>query len=571
MRPLKLNTKTTLLASAITLAVLIVALLTISARVVDLVRDEQKALAEWQAISLAEAISDLPTSGGPQDMANAVALARSSRPNVVDVRVWERAGGVFVERVAAAGSEPAEEIPEETKTALRSGLTSSVVTEQRSEAGNTLYRVFAPIRRTGDRGRVSGAVEVAERLDNIPSIAVRYARQAAWIALVAVALTTISTYLLFRRLVYTPIERLLGVIARAKAGELEAQAPPRPPDELGRLSQEFNSLLSQVREMTGERERRQALLRERVREATAQLRQRNEQLAATNLELWRTTRRLTQFERLAAAGQTAAQFAHEVGTPLNLISCHAQLMSGELRDKPGAESRVEIIVEQIERIERIVRRMLDRTRAETAELNPLDLNALLRRVCDATGPVLETGQVRLEMAFDPGLPPIAGDADYLQQVFINLINNALDAMPSGGSLRIATSYGDRGADRGADCDADCGAPSNNGGGAQVIVDVADTGCGMSRETQAHIFEPLYTTKERGKGAGLGLVVVSHVIQEHGGQIEVESESGQGTRFRLRFPALKGAEELGSSATASQNNDGGQDLQDCSGFCELKES
>src|SRR5215468_4585436 len=559
MRPLKLHTKTTLLASAITVAVLIVALLTISARVVDLLRDEQKALAEWQAISLAEAISDLPTSGGPQDMANAVALVRSSRPNVVDVRIWERAGGVFVERVWAAGGEPAEEIPEETKTALRSGLTSSVVTEQRSEAGNTLYRVFAPIQRTGDRGRVSGAVEVAERLDNIPSIAVRYARQAAWIALVAVALTTLSTYLLFRRLVYAPIERLLGVIARAKAGELEAQAPPRPPDELGRLSQEFNSLLSQVREMTGERERRQALLRERVREATAQLRQRNEQLAATNLELWRTTRRLTQFERLAAAGQTAAQFAHEVGTPLNLISCHAQLMSGELRDKPGAESRVEIIVEQIERIERIVRRMLDRTRAETAELNPLDLNALLRRVCDATGPVLETGQVRLEMAFDQGLPTIAGDADYLQQVFINLINNALDAMPSGGSLRIATSS------------ADCGAPSNNGDGAQVIVDVADTGCGMSRETQAHIFEPLYTTKERGKGAGLGLVVVSHVIQEHGGQIEVESESGQGTRFRLRFPALKGAEELGSSATASQNNDGGQDLQDCSGFCELKES
>jgi two-component system, NtrC family, sensor kinase len=559
MRPLKLHTKTTLLASAITVAVLIVALLTISARVVDLVRDEQKALAEFQAISIAEAISDLPASGSPQDMANVAALARNSRPNAVDVRIWERAGGVFVERVAA-GSEPAEEIPEETKTALRSGLPSSVVTEQRSEAGNTLYRVFAPIQRARDRGRVSGAVEVAERLDNIPSIAVRYARQAAWIALVAVALTTLSTYLLFRRLVYAPIERLLGVIARAKAGELEAQAPPRPPDELGRLSQEFNSLLSQVREMTGERERRQALLRERVREATAQLRQRNEQLAATNLELWRTTRRLTQFERLAAAGQTAAQFAHEVGTPLNLISCHAQLMSGELRDKPAAaESRIEIIVEQIERIERIVRRMLDRTRAETAELNPLDLNALLRRVCDATGPVLETGQVCLEMAFDPGLPPIAGDADYLQQAFINLINNALDAMPSGGSLRIATSS------------ADWGAPSNNGGGAQVVVDVADTGCGMSRETQAHIFEPLYTTKERGKGAGLGLVVVSYVMQEHGGQIEVESEPGQGTRFRLRFPPLKGAEELGSSATASQNNDGGQDLHDSSGFCELSES
>jgi two-component system, NtrC family, sensor kinase len=532
MRPFKLHTKTALLASAITIAVLIVALLTISARVVDLVRDEQKALAEWQAISLAEAISDLPTPRDPQEMAKVAALARSSRPNVVDVRIWERAGGLFVERVAA-GSEPAEAIPEETKTALRSDLTSKVVTEQRSGAGNSFYRVFAPTRKPGEHGRVSGAVEVTERLDNIPSIAVRYARQAAWIALAAVALTTLSTYLLFRRLVYTPIERLLGVIARAKAGELDAQAPPRPPDELGRLSQEFNSLLSQVREMTGERERRQAILSERVREATAQLQQRNEQLAGANLELWRTTRRLTQFERLAAAGQTAALFAHEVGTPLNLISCHAQLMSGELRDKPAAaESRIEIIVEQIERIERIVRRMLDRTRAETAELKPLDLNALLQTVCDATAPALEMGHVRLETVLDSRLPLIKGDADHLQQVFINLINNALDAMPAGGSLLIAT----------ANVPANDGDGDGDGDGPQAVVNVADTGCGMSRETQARIFEPLYTTKERGKGAGLGLVVVSHVLQAHGVQIEVESEPGRGTLFRLSFPVLKSSDE-----------------------------
>jgi signal transduction histidine kinase len=210
-------------------------------------------------------------------------------------------------------------------------------------------------------------------------------------------------------------------------------------------------------------------------------------------------------------------------------------MGGELRDKPAAaESRIEVIVEQIERIERIVRRMLDRTRAETAELNPLDINTLLRRICDATGPALEMGRVCLETAFDPRLPPIAGDADHLQQVFINLINNALDAMPSGGRLRMVTSS------------ADCGDPPNNGGGPQVVVDVVDTGCGMSRETQARIFEPLYTTKESGKGAGLGLVVVSHVMQEHGGQIEVESETGQGTRFRLRFPVLMSNENVGQT-------------------------
>src|SRR5262249_35594515 len=109
MQPFKLHTKTTLLASAITVAVLIAALLTISARVVDLVRDEQKALAEWQAISLAELISNLPPPHDQQDIVNAASLVRSSRPNVVGVRVWERAGGVFVGQIAAARSVAARE------------------------------------------------------------------------------------------------------------------------------------------------------------------------------------------------------------------------------------------------------------------------------------------------------------------------------------------------------------------------------------------------------------------------------------------------------------------------------
>src|SRR5262249_4108109 len=160
----------------------------------------------------------------------------------------------------------------------------------------------------------------------------------------------------------------------------------------------------------------------------------------------------------------------------NLISCHVQLMSAELRANPdAAEARTEVIAEQIERIERIVRRMLDRTRAETPELGPLDLNALLQRICDATRPALETGHARLQTSSEPHLTLIAGDADHLQQVFINLINNALDPMPAGGRLRIATA----------------GEPLNNGGAPQAVVDVSDTGCGMAPETKAHIFDPFY--------------------------------------------------------------------------------
>jgi signal transduction histidine kinase len=313
---------------------------------------------------------------------------------------------------------------------------------------------------------------------------------------------------------------------RVKAGDLSAETPESARDEIGTLTREFNRMLTRLREMTTEREAQNQILGERVREATLELAERNEQLEERNLELYQTTRKLTELERLAAAGQLAAQFAHEVGTPLNLISGHVQLLlAGPARD-PGAErTRLETISAQIERIERIVRRMLDRTRPEAGEFVPLDLNVLLRRIFDATEPTLDVSHVKLTASLADDLPLVAGDADRLQQVFINLVNNALDAMRAGGELRVNTSF-----------EAAAGGNGDAAGAGSIHVDFSDTGTGMSEEVRAHIFDPLYTTKERGRGTGLGLVVVRQVVGEHGGRIEVESETGRGASFRLTFPS-----------------------------------
>ncbi len=521
MHPLKLHTKTTLLACAVTLAVLGVVLALVSMRVAEHVRDEQKALAELQAVSLAEHISELPDPRDSQELARSATLVHGVRPDAVTVRVWTRVGGVFVPVVASSDSAPVEDIPEDIKEALRSGLATKSVSAQPDGANDSLYRVFAPVM---ENGRMSGAVEVIEKLDDAPAIAFRYGRGAIWMALVAVALITLGVYLLFRHLVYRPIEHLLGAMTRAKAGDLKAQAPILAEDELGALSREYNDLTARLLEMTEEREAQQQLLQERVSEATVELAERNTQLEETNLELWQTTRRLTALERLAAAGQTAAQFAHEVGTPLNLISGHVQLLHLSLRHDPqAAEARLETITAQIERIERIVRQMLDRTRPETPALVLLDLNSLLRRMFDATAPALEARGVHLVTSLDPELPLIQGDADRLQQAFINLFNNALDAMSEGGQLHVRT-FNER--------------LAMNGGVHYSSIEFADTGCGMTPEVQAKIFDPLYTTKARGRGTGLGLVVVSQVMSEHSGRVEVESEPGGGTRFRLRFPVAR---------------------------------
>lgn len=518
MPALKLHLKTTLLASLITVGTLAVALILTSARIANLERNDDKVLAKAQARDLAQHISDMPSPRDVDSVTRAADLIKGSSPNIISVRYWELDGDDFVEKIAAHSSAPATVIPVNTKRdLLNDGL--STVTEESQNEGSPLFRVFE---RTYSNGKMNGAVEIVARFDSIGTVVMRYLRSAIGLSLIAIALITLSSYLLFRGLVYQPLDRLLSAMSRAKKGDLEAHVSANAGNEIGLLTEEFNSMIAQVREMTREREAQQNTLRERIKEATNELEKRNQQLQETNLELWRTNRRMNELGRLAAAGQTAAQFAHEVGTPLNLISGHVQLLRSDLeRDPRDAESRIKTISAQIERIERIVRRMLDKTRFET-ELSPLDLNVLLARLCEAMSPAFSKRDIQIETDFAEDLPLIAGSADRLQQLFLNLINNSLDAMPNGGELHIRTHAESARKDRSLD----------------VIVDFSDTGSGMTPEILSHIFDPLYTTKDRGHGTGLGLVIVSQIISEHGGRIEVDSEPGKGTRFRLEFVAMQ---------------------------------
>src|SRR5678816_1676267 len=385
----------------------------------------------------------------PETLTRAANLIKGTRPNIMSVRVWKLTQGDFVEEAAANGSAPASPIPEDTKSVLRGGGPGPTHVSNQS-----LYRAFAI---TFEKGRASGAVEIVQRFDSIWAVAFRYLKSVIWMSLIVIALIMLGTYYLFRQL-----------------------------------------------QLTTKLETERGILRDRVRDATVELEKRNQQLQETNLELWRTNRRMNELGRLAAAGQTAAHFAHEVGTPLNLISGHVQLLKADLvRDPREAESRIRTISAQIERIERIVRSMLDKTRFES-ELSPLDLNALLRRLCDAMSPAFDKRDIRVVEALVDNLPLIAGSSDRLQQLFLNLINNSVDAMPNGGELYISTTV----------------EPGKTGRQQQVVIDFADTGTGMTPEVMSHIFDPLYTTKERGHGTGLGLVIVSQIVAEHAGIIGV---------------------------------------------------
>lgn len=464
MRTNKLHAKTTLLSSLLIVVMLIAALAATSAAIANIERTDDQRFADIQARDLAQHISDMG-SHNPESLTRAANLIKGSRPNILSVRIWQLVNGNLVEQAVANGSTPSTGIPDDIKNALLEGSTKIP-----SAANQSLYRSSAFI---FDNGRPSGAVEIIQQFDSIWSVAFRYLKNVIWLSLIAIGLIMLGTFYLFRQV-----------------------------------------------QLTTKLETEREILRDRVREATIELEERNQQLQETNLELWRTNRRMNELGRLAAAGQTAAHFAHEVGTPLNLISGHVQLLKSDLdRDPHDAESRIRTISAQIERIERIVRRMLDKTRFET-ELAPLDLNSVLRKLCDAMEPALDKRNIRLVETFADGLPLMAGSSDRLQQLFLNLLNNSLDAMPEGGEIQLHTS-----------------SEGKPGKTQRIAVDFIDTGVGMTPEVMSHIFDPLYTTKDRGHGTGLGLVIVSQIVSEHGGRVEVESELGKGTHFRLTFAAI----------------------------------
>lgn len=510
MKPFKLHLKTALLASAVALVALTVALLLISARVANQFRNEQKQLAQLQAENLAEHLSLFPTQIDDADLKQLTNLVSGSRPNLVTVRVWNFDGANFTEKTASDDSSPAEAISAETINALRTGADSQIINRSATAENDPSFRVFAPVI---IQKKVTGAVEIVERLDTISSIALGYLLNLSWIALATVLLMTVAFFLLFQSLVYRPLDRLLSAMDRAKAGDLSVEIGGKEKNnEFGTLSNNFNQMIGQIREMTGERTRQNEILREKVLEATAELQGKNEQLEIANLELFRAARRMSEMERLAATSQTAAQFAHEVGTPLNLISGHVQLLQASLPANSKAASRLQTITAQIERIEIIVREMLDRPRFGATERLPLNLNEVLTVIFDAVEPTLQESNVELLTDLETNLPAVSGDAGRLQQVFFNLVKNALDAMPSGGNLRVSTvSTAEK-----------------------VIIEFADDGIGMSKEVAEQIFQPLFTTKERGRGTGLGLVVVKQIMQNHEAEIEIESESGKGTKIRLLF-------------------------------------
>jgi len=467
-------------------------------------------------------------------------LITKNNPQLSEVRVFQKVGpGHWTEPIRMPAD--AEPLPDEEARAAYSQIESSQIASVRQEGSNRLITARAGINVLGTGGPTHfGTVNVLLTFDENHSSAAELRRLMWPLMLLAIISITLMTYFLFRHMVYKPIDSLLLAMSKAEAGDLAAEVEPGVPDEIGLLTSRFNRMLGRIRQMTEQLNMEQRRLEDRVHEATGEIAHRKGQLEEANLRLFEMQRQLTQLERLAAAGQLAAQFAHEVGTPLNLISGHVQLLRARAREE-RVITRLNIIAGQIERITNIVRSMLDSTRRPLPHLEPVDINSLLAHILDATQPTLVARNVELHTEMNETLPPIEADPDQLQQVFINLINNSLDAMPLGGKLSVSTMQ---------DINS-------------VAIVLADSGEGIAEDEIDLIFDPLFSTKQ-GRGTGLGLTIVNQIISEHNGTVEVESEPGKQTVFRITLPIHATKQIVSTEAiigTAKKPQDAAADLDE----------
>ncbi|QXE91471.1 sensor histidine kinase [Geomonas subterranea] len=370
------------------------------------------------------------------------------------------------------------------------------------ESGRSLFQL-SPDKTTGrgyaaivQHGKVVGAARLTLSLHPVQERLLTSRHLfLAYFALDFLLLLVFGSYLLSRTVV-SPIKRLLSATRRITAGDLGVSVNVAGSTEVAELSDGFNSMMVALREKRVE-----------VEEKVASLKWTNKELVEARNEAVRS-------EKMASVGLLAAGMAHEIGTPLAAIMGYSTILAEELAADPEKSDYLRRIEEESRRIDRIVRGLLDYARPKRVRWEEVEIRGLLDKVVEllAGQGVLKHLEVSVEVEAD--LATVHADPHQLEQLLINLIVNARDAMPRGGSLWL----------------------KGRRSGAEVVIEVEDNGEGMAPELLGKVFDPFFTTKEPGKGTGLGLAIAARIAESCGGRLDVQSELGKGSRFTLTLPA-----------------------------------
>lgn len=305
-----------------------------------------------------------------------------------------------------------------------------------------------------------------------------------------------------------PLRQMVWATRKIAEGDLSLELSISSKDEIGQLAESFKHMLVRLKQARQELEDWGKTLEEKVERRSQQLKRIQEQLMRS--------------EKLASLGRLASGVAHEINGPLTGILTFSHLLMRKLKENPELQRDLELIVKETTRVSTIVRGLLDFARETKPQKKPYNINELILQTLSLVERQSVFHDIRIVEHLNPQVPMVLLDANQIQQVFMNILLNAADAMPAGGTLTISSSL----------------APQ----GSFVQVQFADTGYGIPQKNLSKVFDPFFTTKADKKGTGLGLAVSYGIIDRHRGHIEVESEEGRGTTFTIKLP-LEASEEV----------------------------
>jgi len=306
-----------------------------------------------------------------------------------------------------------------------------------------------------------------------------------------------------------PLNELLKGINMVAAGDLDYRIPVESHDEMGDLAASFNAMTYQLARAKRDLERWAATLEKKVEEKTEAIQRARDQLV--------------QSEKLASLGRMAAGVAHELNSPLTGVVTFAHLLRDRFAEGSPEREDLEVIIEQANRCSQIIQGLLGFARASSEEKTLTDLNEVVRSSLNIVRNKADFLNIEKRLDLDPDLPRVLANAPQIQQVFLNLIVNAADAMEGRGTLTLSSRV------------------IEHDGRPFVEMAFRDTGSGIAADDMEKLFEPFFTTKPVGKGTGLGLAVSHGIIRDHGGHIRVSSKVGEGSTFFIRFPIEGGPE------------------------------
>jgi signal transduction histidine kinase/ActR/RegA family two-component response regulator len=312
---------------------------------------------------------------------------------------------------------------------------------------------------------------------------------------------TISLGVVVARIVSGPLGHLVAATARVARGESSVRVPVSSRDEVGELADAFNVMAHDLEKTRAELEAERQDLETRV--------------AARTAELSRAQETLIHSEKLTAVGQLVAGVAHELNNPLTVVLGNAALLLERIKDQ-DLRKRLETVVAAADSSRKIVQNLLAFARKRSPERSAMNLNEVVQQTIGLRAYHLRSEKIRIETDLDPSLPKVSADVQQIQQVILNLLVNAEQAIE----------------------DAHCGdriAFTTRKDGDRVVLTIEDNGPGMPADVRTRIFEPFFTTKEVGRGTGLGLSICYGIVTEHDGTIRVESEPGRLTRFVIDLP------------------------------------